>query len=417
VLATTRSQPLSSTRGGTLRRVGLLVGGCLVALALLTSDALAAQLPVPLGAASSYAALAGSTVTSTGPTTLNGDLGVWPGTSPTGFPPGMVTGAGAGDQFAMHAQGDLTAAYNDAAGRQPPQALPPDVGGRTLAPGVYKTGATPALGLTGTLTLDGQGDPNAVFIFQVDSALTTAVGSQVSLIGGAQSCNVFWQIGSSATLGTSSGFAGSILALSSISMNDGVTLNGRALARNGAVTLINDTITAPHCTTGTIPGGPAGGGPAPGGTTGGDTRPPTPPLLLSPRAHARVRAGIVSFSWRPAARAERYTLMVDHHQMNTGPQTRATMLVRPGVHRYRVIAANRYGVRSSRARAFAAIALPHLHFYLDGVSIHFNKSQSRDIIVGGAAALSVILIHYAPPGLKGLARKGSRINNCGPGLG
>ena len=102
MLATTRSQPLSSTRGGTLRRVGLLVGGCLVALALLTSDALAAQLPVPLGAASSYAALAGSTVTSTGPTTLNGDLGVWPGTSPTGFPPGMVTGAvHAGDRFAI----------------------------------------------------------------------------------------------------------------------------------------------------------------------------------------------------------------------------------------------------------------------------------------------------------------------------
>ena len=371
MLATTRSQPLSSTRGGTLRRVGLLVGGCLVALALLTSDALAAQLPVSLGAASSYAALAGSTVTSTGPTTLNGDLGVWPGTSRTGFPPGMVTGTvHAGDRFAMHAQGDLTAAYNDAAGRQPPQALPPDVGGRTLAPGVYKTGATPALGLTGALTLDGQGDPNAVFIFQVDSALTTSVASRVNLIGGAQSCNVFWQIGSSATLGTSSVFAGSILALSSISINDGVTLNGRALARNGAVTLINDTITAPHCTTGTIPGGPAGGGPTgggttpggttpgptPGGTTGGDTRPPTPPLLLSPRAHARVRAGIVNFSWRPAARAQRYTLIVDHHRMNTGPRTRATMLVRPGSHRYRVIAQNRYGARSSRHRAFSATA-------------------------------------------------------------
>jgi len=113
---------------------------------------------------------------------------------------------------------------------------------------VYKTGATPALGVTGTLTLDGQGDPNAVFVFQVGSALTTAVNSHVNLINGAQPGNVFWQIGSSATLGTSSTFAGSILALTSISVNDGVTLNGRALARNGAVTLIGDTINVPSFT-------------------------------------------------------------------------------------------------------------------------------------------------------------------------
>jgi len=260
--------------------VALVALGCALTLALFAGDALAGQAPVSLGAASSYAALAGSTVTSTGPTTLNGDLGVWPGTSLTGFPPGRVTGTvHAGDPFAMHAQGDLTAAYNDAALRQPPQALPADVGGRTLAPGVYKTGATPALGVTGTLTLDGQGDPGAVFVFQVGSALTTAVNSHVNLIGGAQSCNVFWQTGSSATLGTSSVFSGTILALSSIAMNDGVTLNGRALARNGAVTLINDTITAPHCaktgpgTTGpgTTGGGTTGGGTTGGGTTGGGT--------------------------------------------------------------------------------------------------------------------------------------------------
>ena len=148
------------------------------------------------------------------------------------------------DPSAAQAQADLTIAYNDAASRQPPRALPADVGGKTLTPGVYKTGATPALGVTGTLTLDGQGDPNAVFVFQVGSALSTAVGSQVNLIGGAQPGNVFWQVGGSATLGTSSTFAGSILAYTSISMNSGVMLNGRALARNGAVTLINDTITA-----------------------------------------------------------------------------------------------------------------------------------------------------------------------------
>ncbi len=227
-------------------RVGLLALSCALTLALFAGDALAGQLPVSLGAASSYATLAGSTVTSTGPTTLNGDLGVWPGTSLTGFPPGRVTGTvHAGDPFAMHAQGDLTAAYNDAALRQPPQALPADVGGRTLAPGVYKTGATPALGVTGTLTLDGQGDRNAVFVIQVGSALTTAVNSHVNLIGGAQAANVFWQVGSSATLGTSSTFAGSILALTSISIDSGVTLEGRALARNGAVTMIDDTINTP----------------------------------------------------------------------------------------------------------------------------------------------------------------------------
>jgi len=257
---------------------------------------------------------------------------------------------------------------SEAAGRTPPQALPADVGGRTLAPGVYKAGG--GLALTGALTLDGQGDPNAVFIVQVGSTLTTAVTSRVNLIGGAQACNVSWQIGSSATLGTSSVFAGNILALTSISMNDGVTLNGRALARKGAVTLINDTITAAHCTTGTTPGGttpggttpggttPGGttpGGTTPGGTTGGDTRPPAPPVLLSPRAHARVRAGIVSFSWRPAARAERYTLMVDHHRMNTGPRTRAAMFVSIGSHSYRVIAQNRYEARSSRHRSFRVV--------------------------------------------------------------
>jgi len=371
MLATTRSRPLSSsTRGGTLGRVGLLAVGCLVALALLTSDAFAGQLPVGLGAADSFAALSGTTVTNTGFSTLNGDLGVSPGSALTGFPPGKVNGTvHATDPVANQAQTDLTAAYNDAAGRTPPNALPADVGGRTLAPGVYKAGA--GLAVTGTVTLDGQGDPNAVFVFQVGSTLTTSVASSVNLIGGAQPCNVSWQIGSSATLGTSSVFAGNILALTSISINDGVTVNGRALARNGAVTLINDTITAAHCAPGTaggpplpggttggppLPGGTTGGPPLPGGMTGGDTRAPEAPVVLSPRAHERVPAGNVSFRWRAAARAERYTLMVDHHRMNTGRRTRAMMRVRPGSHTFRVIAKNRYGARSSRHRPFRAVA-------------------------------------------------------------
>ncbi len=258
MLTRTLSRPLSSSRApgekevpsATLRagarRAALLALSCSLAVAFSASDAFAGQLPVSLGKSGSFAALAGSTVTSTGLSTLNGDLGVWPGKSLTGFPPGRASGTvHAGDLVAMAAQADLTIAYNDAASRQPPQALPADVGGRTLAPGVYKTGATPALGVTGTLTLDGQGDPGAVFVFQVGSALTTAVNSHVNLIGGAKPGNVFWQIGSSATLGTSSTFAGSILALTSISIDSGVTLNGRALARNGAVTLINDTINVP----------------------------------------------------------------------------------------------------------------------------------------------------------------------------
>jgi hypothetical protein len=143
-----------------------------------------------------------------------------------------------------------------------------DLGGQTLTPGVYKSSSS--IGLTGALTLDGQGNTSAVFIFQVGYTLTTASASHVNLIDGAQACNVFWQIGSSATLGTSSVFAGNIFAYTSISINNGVDLAGRALARNGAVTLINDTITAAQCATTSSPG-PGGGPPA-----GGSPTPVTP---------------------------------------------------------------------------------------------------------------------------------------------
>jgi serine protease AprX len=212
------------------------------------------QAPVGLGTAESFAVLAGSTVTSTGPSTLNGDLGLSPGTAVTGFPPGTVNGSTqAANAVALQAKSDLTTAYDDVAGRTPPVAAPADLGGMTLAPGVYRSGSS--LALTGELALDAQGDPSAVFVFQAGSTLTTASASRVRLVNGAQPCNVFWQVGSSATLGSSTDFAGSILALTSISMNDGVTLNGRALARNGAVTLINDTITAPHCAVAAVAGG------------------------------------------------------------------------------------------------------------------------------------------------------------------
>ena len=255
-----------------------LTAALLIAVATFAGVASAAQPPVGLGTANSFAVLAGSSVTNTGPTVINGDLGVSPGTSVTGFPAGKVNGRiYIADAVAAQAKSDLQVAYDDAAGRMPRNAVAADLGGATLVPGVYNQPA--ALGLTGTLTLDAQGDPDAVFIFQVGSSLTTASGSRVMLINGAQSCNVFWQVGSSATLGTSTRFAGTILALQSISMNDDVTVDGRALARNGAVTLINDTVTVSRCAAnttggGTEPGGSSGGGGTgtePGGSSGGGT--------------------------------------------------------------------------------------------------------------------------------------------------
>jgi hypothetical protein len=223
-----------------------------VAMALLASDALAAQPPVGLRTADSFAVLAGQTVTNIGPSAINGDLGVAPGTAVAGLVPVIGT-IHTADAVAGQAQSDLTTAYNDAAGRTVPLAVPADLGGLTLTAGLYSSESS--LGLTGALTLDAQGDPNAVFVFQAASTLITATASHVNLINGAQPCNVFWQVGSSATLGTTSVFAGTILALTSISMNNGVTVQGRALARNGSVTLINDTINAPHCAPGTTGGG------------------------------------------------------------------------------------------------------------------------------------------------------------------
>ncbi|WP_220183272.1 ice-binding family protein [Sphaerisporangium album] len=207
----------------------------------------AAQAPVGLGTATSYAVLAGAAVTNTGPTVVTGDLGVSPGSSVTGFPPGTVIGAiHAADAAAVQAQVDLTTAYNDAAGRTPVTLVPTELGGTTLTPGVYASAAG-TLGITGNLTLDAKGDPNAVFIFKAASTLITASASTVTLIGGAQACNIFWQVGSSATLGTSSSFVGTILALTSITVTTGVKVNGRVLARNGAVTLDSDTITRSDC--------------------------------------------------------------------------------------------------------------------------------------------------------------------------
>ncbi len=194
---------------------------------------------VSLGTADSFAVLAATTVTNTGPTLINGNLGVWPGTAVTGFPPGIVTGGTihAGDAVAMQAQSDKHAAYTFAAGEPGATDLTGiNLGGLTLTPGVYKFSSSAQL--TGTLTLDAQSNPNAVFLFQIGSTLTTASASDVDIINGGTGDSVFWQVGSSATLGTTTDFAGNILALTSITLNTGATIQcGRALADNGAVTL------------------------------------------------------------------------------------------------------------------------------------------------------------------------------------
>ena len=206
----------------------------------------------------SLCVLGGSTVTNTGPSVINGDLGVSPGSAVTGFPPGIVNGTiHAADAVAAQAQADLTTAYNNAAGQACNSNLTgQDLGGLTLTAGVYCFDSS--AGLTGALTLNAQGVAGARFIFQVGSKLTTASSSSVSMINGARPCNVFWQIGSSATLGTATSFVGNIMALTSITMTTGATLQGRALARNGAVTLDSNVITKATCDTNNAGGGIGG---------------------------------------------------------------------------------------------------------------------------------------------------------------
>ncbi|MDT4972239.1 MAG: hypothetical protein QOG22_2382 [Pseudonocardiales bacterium] len=242
----------------TARRRGaylaLLVGALVLSMPSSPAFAFTSPATVDLGATGgTFAVLAATTVTNTGLTVVSsdvdavGNLGVSPGTAITGFGPGVVSLPGtthAAGAYAAAAKADITAAYIDAAARTPDQTFPAitDIGGMTFTPGVYNDPSSFAI--TGDVTLNAQGDPAAVFIFQAGSTLVTASASHVLLTNGAQAANVFWQVGSSATLGTNSFFRGTILASASITVTTGVNVQGRLFAGSAAVTLDSDTINA-----------------------------------------------------------------------------------------------------------------------------------------------------------------------------
>ncbi len=225
-------------------RAGLALLASLSTL-LFASSAFGAPATVGLGTAASFSVLGGSTVTNTGPTTMFGDLGLSPGSSVTGAP--QVLGqTHVDDAVAIGAKNALTTAYNDAAGRPANGSAGTDLAGQTFSPGV-RTASSSLLLSSGSVTLDAQGDPNAVFIFQIGSTLITGSNTSVSLVNGAQACNVFWQVGSSATFGTGTRFVGTVMASASITANTAATIHGRLLASTGAVTLDTNTITMSNC--------------------------------------------------------------------------------------------------------------------------------------------------------------------------
>ena len=238
--------------------------------------AAAAEAPIDLGTATSFAVLSGAGITNTGPTTITGDVGTHPTDSETGFDDVTLIGANhPGGPVAQQAKTDLNTAYVTAAGRGPATDVETELGGLTLTPGVY---GNETLGITGTLTLNTLGDPNAVFIFQAGSTLITASSSHVIVLGGGTACNVFWQIGSSATLGTDSDLIGTVMASAAITAGTRATVQGRLLAQTESVTLDTNTITRPTCappsggtdgTDGTDGGTDVGDGGGTGGTTDG----------------------------------------------------------------------------------------------------------------------------------------------------
>jgi hypothetical protein len=290
--------------GTKMFRAGLLLLGLLSTLLfassatlLFASSAMGAAATVGLGSAASFSVLGGETITNTGPTTMFGDLGLSPGSSVTGAPH-VLGQTHVDDAVAIGAKNALTSAYNNAASRPSNGSAGTDLAGQTFLPGV-RTASSSLLLSSGSVTLDAQGDPNAVFIFQIGSTLTTGSSTRVLLVGGAQACNVFWQVGSSATLGTGTHFAGTIMASASISATTAATIHGRLLARTGAVTLDTNTITTSTCAssvsgsgggleTTTGAGSTTGAGGSPSGSAG-TTRPVSPTVSKTTGKHRQQR--------------------------------------------------------------------------------------------------------------------------------
>jgi hypothetical protein len=313
------------------RRAGVAIAAT---LGLLAVPAVADAAPVNLATATPFVALGGSTVTNTGPSVLNGDLGVAPGSAIVGFGlPAVVNGAThVNDAVANQAQADLTTAYNVAAGQPVAPAndlTGTNLGNRTLTAAAYRY--TSSAQLTGRLTLDAQGDPNAQFVFEIASTLTTAPASSVVLVNGASPCNVYWQVGSSATLDTTTAFQGNLMALTSISLNNGASVIGRLLARNGQISLINNVLDGSSCVTGSTTGGstPPGGQ----GTAGTPTRNGTAIIRRTPGEactagfHATVRGRMI----------KRVVFSLDGNRISSRSTSPFEVFVRasPGLHHVR----------------------------------------------------------------------------------
>jgi hypothetical protein len=266
------------------RLVGAGAFACVATLtALVATPTVSRASTAPgLGTAANFLVLAGTpAISSTGLTVINGNVGIAPAAAVNGFPPGTITGTQEkATTVATTAKTDLDTAYGVAASSPCNTDMTgKNLGGNTLTPGTYCQTTAPTL--TGVLTLSGDG----VFIFQAGSTLVTGPGAVVQLINGAQACNVFWQVGSAATLDTTTTFVGTVMAYSDFTMNDGVHLTGRALARTGQVTMIRDTIDPPAtCTAATVPGPTTTPTPIPTATPTARTLPP--PIPAAPPAGA-----------------------------------------------------------------------------------------------------------------------------------
>ena len=342
------SKPTYRSRVG---RAGIALA---VSLAFAAVPAAAqAQSQINLGTAIPFVVLAGSTVTNTGPSVLNGDLGVSPGTSLVGFGlPAVVNGATHNnDGVAQNAKADLTTAYNVAAGQPVAPAndlTGTDLGNRTLNAGAYRY--TSSAQLTGALTLDAEGDPNAQFVFQIASTLTTAGASSVVLINGASPCNVWWQVGSSATIDTTTAFQGNLMALTDITLNNGATVIGRMLARNGQISLINNVLDASGCATGSGGGGPGGGGPGGGGptTTDGSAR-----MIRGANPRPGPNGGTCTDGFRATVRGRliaRVVFRMDGRQIANRPNSPFSVLVRAAAAGRHIINARVTFTDATRAR-------------------------------------------------------------------